>query len=127
LTETQRFPKSRRILRRGDFVRVQKSSARVSTRHFLLLLSPGLSATAPPRLGIVASRKVGSAVVRNRAKRLLREAFRLHGELFPPGADVVVIIRSGVENLCLADVRSQLERAAPEIVRKAAKLWGGRS
>ena len=47
---------------------------------------------SPPewRLGLAVTRKTGSAVVRNRVKRVLREFFRLYQELLPPAVDMVV-------------------------------------
>jgi len=46
-----------------------------------------------PRLGITVTRKVGNAVFRNRAKRVIREAFRRKRDDLPPGTDVVVIVK----------------------------------
>jgi len=65
------------------------------------------------RLGIVASRRVGSAVVRSRAKRLVREAFRATRELWMPGIDLVVIVRRPLENMKLADVEREWRDVAP--------------
>jgi len=46
------------------------------------------------RVGITVSKKLGSAVVRNRARRRLREVYRLHEAAFTPGWDIVVVARS---------------------------------
>ncbi len=53
------------------------------------------------RLGLVTSRKVGTAVERNRVKRLLRELFRLNKHLLLPGIDMVFILRRGAVGLSL--------------------------
>ncbi len=72
-----------------------------------------------PRLGITASRKIGGAVVRNRAKRLIREAFRAPRELFPPDIDVVVIVKRELAGLRLSDVVEQWQSARGLIARRA--------
>lgn len=123
------FPRARRIRRRADFVRIQSGGHRVTTRHLLLLLAPPSppspregppsAAPAPSRLGLVASRKVGGAVARNRAKRLVREAFRRFPELFPEHVDIVVILRAGAGSLGLEDVLSELRGVAPVLRRRA--------
>ncbi|MCK6590081.1 MAG: ribonuclease P protein component [Polyangiaceae bacterium] len=127
--------RSQRIRKRADFVRIQDGGARVSTRHFLLLLSPQLAARAdvpevhpstapnPARLGVVASRKVGGAVERNRAKRLLREVFRKHQEIFPPQLDVVIIVRPGAHELAFADVEAEITAVGPLLQKRASSLF----
>jgi len=120
------YPREKRIRKRADFVRIQSQGARVNAGHFLLLLekrSLGAGdATAlknGPRLGIVASRKIGNAVVRNRAKRLLREAFRTNQDIFPLGVDVVIIVRPSAHLLSLESVTAELRSVAKLIARRA--------
>ena len=86
------FQAGDRVRRRADFVRVQQQGRRVSGR-FVTLLIHANDGTAP-RLGLIASRKLGPAVARNRAKRRLREVFRLLQAHVPADCDLLMIARS---------------------------------
>jgi ribonuclease P protein component len=81
------LPSARRIRRRGEFQRVFDDGRRVHGRHLTIIAAPAPGGES--RLGIVASKKLGGAVVRNRAKRLIREMFRTNAR---PGAMDLVII-----------------------------------
>lgn len=77
----------------------------------------------PSRLGIVATRKVGNAVVRNRIKRLCRECFRQWPGFVPDGIDLVVIARDGASELTLGNVREEWSRARPALLKRCAALF----
>ena len=102
----QSFKAGDRVRKRGDFVRIQQQGRRVSGR-FVTLLILANDGTAP-RLGLIASRKLGSAVARNRAKRRLRDLFRRHrGELGSGAAvDIVAIPRRELIAAPFADVEA---------------------
>lgn len=69
------------------------------------------------RVGLSVSRKVGNAVVRNRYKRLFREAFRLLQQELPTGLDLILIPRSG-EIPTLTQVMASLRKLAGEAARR---------
>jgi len=111
-----RFSKHHRVRRRGEFQRVFDLSLRTKGRYLTILVAPNDIGTA--RLGIVASRKLGDAVRRNRAKRLIREVFR-RSETQKRGMDVVVIPRRELFDAAFtdfeADFRNVLKRGAARL------------
>jgi ribonuclease P protein component len=76
-----------------------------------------LQNSGPAQLGITVTRKVGSAVVRNRIKRSVRELFRRRRKLLADGLRVVVIARQGAGDL-------EGRAAAAELLPAFAKLEG---
>ena len=70
------------------------------------------------RVGITVGKKLGHAVVRNRARRRLREVYRLNEAKFQPGWDIVVVARSKA----VAAPFSQLTRSYLSLARKAGIL-----
>ncbi len=59
-----------------------------------LVLYARKNRTGTNRIGITVSKKLGKAVVRNRVRRRIREAYRLNEERFQPGWDIVIVARS---------------------------------
>ncbi len=89
----QRFERERRLRVRRDFDRAFKAGRRLGGRLFVMIALP--NGRSEHRLGIAAGRKLGSAVVRNRARRLLRESFRrLKSPRAGAGFDLVIVVRA---------------------------------
>jgi ribonuclease P protein component len=112
------FPKELHVRSAKDFKRIYDRRQRAGDD---LLLVFGCENELPhARLGLSVSRKVGMAVVRNRWKRLIREAFRLSQHELPPGVDLVVIPRGDVEPT-LDGVQDSLRRLARQLAKKLSR------
>jgi ribonuclease P protein component len=108
------FTRREHITRRADFEAVYQSGIKVSGR--LMTMFVRANAADHPRLGIAATRRIGGAVVRNRAKRLTRELFRQYK---PANAvDIVVVPRREFPDAPY----SSLEREFDSLLRRAARL-----
>lgn len=104
---TARFSKAARLRHRHEFLRAQAQGKRFHTRHFGVTLAP--MAEGHPRLGLVATRRMGKAVQRNRVKRLLREFFRRH-QTGLPAFDLVIMAKKGAAALEYRQVEEELGR-----------------
>ncbi len=104
------FGRHERVRHHAEFQHIYKEGARVHSRYSTVFIQP--NAQAVGRLGIAATKKLGGAVQRNRAKRLIREVFRRNK--LAPGFDVIVIPKRGWLDASLtvleADYRHLLER-----------------
>jgi len=72
------------------------------------------------RIGLVATKRLGNAVRRNRARRLLREAIRKLGPSLRPGSDLVIVARSALLDASL----DQIQAALSETLSRAGLLGG---
>lgn len=117
MTDTPRFtfPPALRIKSPADFRKVYDRKKSVSDGW--LIVYAGENGLTHPRLGLSVSKKVGKAHVRNRFKRLYREAFRLTQHDLPPGVDLVLIPRGQAGEPTLEQVMESL----PKLAKQAAK------
>jgi ribonuclease P protein component len=114
-----RFKPAEHIRRRVDFERAYETGIRVSGRLMTVFVRANDGDYA--RLGIAATRKIGGAVVRNRAKRLTRELFR---HLKPEtGLDIIVVPRREFSDAAYLD----LERELTDLLERASRRGSTRS
>lgn len=109
------FTPDMHIRKRAEFLQLQKKSKKVSAKNFLVTYAPSLVVTTKTRLGIVATTKIGNAVIRNRAKRLIREAFRRNKENFPQGLDIVIICYKGIHQMTQSDIDQDMILTAKKV------------
>lgn len=118
-----RARKRKRLSRSGEFDRVYREGTSHANRHLVLYSFPRSSeGNEDIRLGVSASRKVGGAVERNRAKRALREAFWEESDRAPTGSDFVLVARAEIGDLIEAEggdgVRRSVVEALTELHRR---------
>jgi ribonuclease P protein component len=115
----QSFPSSSRILRSADFRTVYDNGTRVSGPLFAAFcLRRREGDGAGVRIGLTVPKALGGAVVRNRIKRRLRSAFRLHRADWNLDWDIVLNPRKAAILAPFAD----LERSLAEVIRKCPHL-----
>jgi ribonuclease P protein component len=107
-----------RLSRSAEFERVYRQGRSIANRHLVLYTFPNPAAQRP-RLGLSVSRKVGGAVQRNRAKRLLREAFAHAESELEPGQDMVVVARPPLDELAEREGLAGVQASLAELIAKA--------
>lgn len=119
---SETFSSSDRIRRQAEFSRVYRDG--VSAADSVLVVIACRNSLEYSRLGVVVSRRVGNAVVRNRWKRRMREVFRRHRDRIPTGWDLVVRPRRGAVLSTIA-IQGSLPSLAVEVSRKHQKRTAG--
>jgi len=111
------LPRARRLKDGRDFARTRQEGRRL-VQGCLILNWVVLPAGATSRLGVITARRLGAAVIRTRARRLLREAFRLHQPQLIQPVDLVLVARPSIVGKGFADVAGDFVTAL-----KRARLY----
>ena len=109
LTSSERFPKSARLRKRPEFLKLSRTGSKIQTANFVVISKSNDGVES--RLGITVSAKVGNSVVRNRIKRQVREFFRRHRSVLAQATDFLVIARSSAASLASGLIANELEQA----------------
>ncbi len=112
-----RFPPRLRLRTGSEFDAVFKRGARLEGRLFQLVAAP--NGLQHDRLGLAIGRRVGGAVERNRARRLVRESFRGLGPGLGPGVDLIVVALPEIVGSSQAEVERELRERVRRIRRPA--------
>ena len=107
-----RLRRASRLREPRDFRRISRQGVRTPLPHFVAIVGERWDADgeAGPALGVTVSRKVGTAVERNRVKRRIREWFRHNRTALPRNAALLVIARRGAAGIGAAETERELGR-----------------
>ena len=105
------FNRAQRLKQSREFARVRQAGKRLVHGCLIANWQP-LPAGSPTRLGVVTSGKIGNAVIRSRARRLLRESFRLHQHEFAQPLDLVLVARNSIVGRAFSEVEKDFLAAA---------------
>jgi len=111
------FARNERLRRRAEFQQVYERGVRIHGRYSTLFLLP--NALPVGRLGVAATRKLGGAVRRNRAKRLIREIFRRNK--LAPGFDLVVVPKRELLDASLTVLEADYRQIVDRGLRQSRK------
>jgi ribonuclease P protein component len=106
------FPQAQRIKHGWEFETLRREGNRITRGCLVLNWRPAPEEQASSRLGVITSRKVGSSVVRSRARRLLREVFRQHQHDFRRSVEMVLIARQSIAGKTYHEVERDFLTAA---------------
>jgi ribonuclease P protein component len=114
-----RFPRTAKLLKHSDFQRVYKGGKRHFSELMTVFFMTRPDGELGPRVGITVPRALGGAVQRNRIKRRMREAVRLHLAELESNVDVVFNPKKSAADAEFMQIESEVKRAF-EVIQKAA-------
>ena len=105
------FPKTRRLLKSKEFSDVFDKGVKAVTELLVVFAAPSLQ----DRMGIIVSKKVGNAVVRNKVKRLLREHYRQLKQNHDESIELVVIARQSTKRAKASEIATSFEKSLTKL------------
>jgi ribonuclease P protein component len=105
-----RLSRSARLAQSRDFARLRQQGKRLALGCLIANWQP-LPDGAKPKLGVVTSKRIGGAVQRSRARRLLRESFRQHQNKFSVPVEIVLVARNSIAGKSFAEVEKDFVAA----------------
>ncbi len=120
----QCFTARQHLRRPVEFAAVRAGGRRVDCGAFImqLLVCPsgedGSPSASIRRLGVIASKRVGPAVKRNRAKRIFREIFRINQQSLPGTCDVVVVAHASFDRYGFEELQKRYLNACQRAAKK---------
>ncbi len=109
----ERFPKTCRLLKRSEFLCIQQKGIKVHSRAFVGLVV--FDNVSKVRIGITTTKRIGTAVQRNRLRRIIREAFRRQWMVIPNGSEVVIVAKRNSTEMNSQEIIEDLNFLAKRI------------
>ena len=106
-------PVRQRVRLSTDFERLREKGRKIECGPFLMRAMRNESGRR--RLGVITSRRVGGAVLRNYGRRVFRELFRLHQDALPQGCDLLVVVRNGFDRFDFSQLRQRYCKACEKL------------
>ena len=113
---TEGLAACQRIRKKKEFSALYKKGHRYKSRYFSIIYS--VNALPYSRVGVVASRKVGGATVRNKVKRWMRELFRRNKDLLESPVDLLIVAMPEMAEASWAEVRDHYLEGIREVGKR---------